>query len=104
MITATLKFYYLLNAIGLILSSLTAGAAPSPTASPATTVDCTMDFCENQLADNFILRYRINVPPGADATTCDRCTITMECNYDGEAWVGIAFSNDGLMIGSEAVM
>ena len=98
-----MKFYYL-NAIGLILSSLTAGAAPSPTASPTTAADCTTDFCENQLADNFLLRYRINVPQGADANTCDGCTITMECNYDGEAWVSIAFSNDGLMIGSEAVM
>jgi hypothetical protein len=67
-------------------------------------VDCTSDFCENQLAENFLLRYRINVPQGSDPVACEECTITMQAIYDGVAWVSIAFSTDGSMIGSEAVM
>jgi hypothetical protein len=35
---------------------------------------------------------------------CEKCTISMEAIYDGEAWVSIAVSTDGMMIGSEAVM
>ena len=67
-------------------------------------VDCTKGLCEVQLADNFWYRYRINVPNGADIKKCDQCTITMEVIYDGESWVSIAFSEDGDMVGSEAVM
>ena len=67
-------------------------------------VDCTVDFCETQLADNLLQRYKINVPDGADVDKCDMCTISFEIIYDGEAWLGIAFSDDGKMIDSEAVM
>jgi hypothetical protein len=78
---------------------------PSPATSPEATVeDCTSDFCENQLADEYLLRYRINVPEGSNPITCEGCTITMQAIYDGDGWVSLAFSNDGLMIGSEAVM
>ena len=86
-------------------SALSAGDQDRSLASTtATSVDCTSNFCENQLADNFLLKYRINVPQGTDATTCDGCTISMEAIYDGDAWVSIAFSTDELMTGSEAVM
>ena len=88
------------------LPAPTGGLEPAPaiTINPGGAKDCTSDFCENQLADNFLLRYRINVPAGSDPETCEECTITMQTVYDGDAWVSIAFSNDGLMIGSEAVM
>jgi hypothetical protein len=60
---------------------------------------------ETQLSPDLVLRYRINIP---DDTTnqevCDGCTITIETIYDGEAWVGIAFSTNGQMVGSEAVI
>ena len=61
---------------------------------------------ETQLSPDLLLRYRINIPD--DTTTpqevCDGCTITIETIYDGEAWVGIAFSTNGQMVGSEAVI
>lgn len=78
--------------------------APAPALSSPEIKDCSSDFCENQLADDFLLRYRVNVPTGSDPVTCEGCTITMQAVYDGDAWVSIAFSNDGSMIGSEAVM
>ncbi|KAL3802987.1 hypothetical protein HJC23_011610 [Cyclotella cryptica] len=67
-------------------------------------IDCTRDFCEVQLADNLWQRYRVNVPDGSDIKKCDQCTISMEVTYDGESWVSIAFSEDGEMVGSEAVI
>ena len=77
---------------------------PSSAIIPGVTKDCSSDFCENQLTEEYLLRYRINVPDGANPDTCEGCSITMQTIYDGDAWVAIAFSNDGLMIGSEAVM
>ena len=59
---------------------------------------------ETQLSPDLLLRYRINVPDTTTQEICDGCTITMETVYDGEAWVGIAFSNNGQMVGSEAVI
>eukprot|EP00804_Cyclotella_cryptica_P017373 CCRYP_020238-RC/>CCRYP_020238-RC protein AED:0.13 eAED:0.13 QI:0/0.75/0.6/0.8/0.75/0.6/5/529/454 len=67
-------------------------------------VDCTSNFCENQIQPDFLLKYRINVPQGTDPTTCDGCTISMETIYDGDAWVSIAFSTTGQMTGSQAVI
>ena len=83
--------------------------APTPDASAVidTTVgakDCTKEMCESQLADNLLLKYQINVPSDTTLEACAECTISMEAIYDGEAWVAIAFSTDGLMIGSQAVM
>lgn len=66
--------------------------------------NCTEDFCEIQLDDKFWHRYRVNVPDGTDLEKCEQCTISMEVIYDGESWVSIAFSEDGGMVGSEAVM
>jgi len=74
------------------LSFLAALAAASST----TATDCSNNYCENQLADNYLLRYKLNEPDG---------TITMELIYDGDAWVGIAFSDSSLsMSGSSAVL
>jgi hypothetical protein len=57
--------------------------------------DCTKQFCERALSDDYLLRYILNV---------DDDTITMEAIYDGEAWVAVAFSEDESMPGSDAVM
>ena len=61
---------------------------------------------ETQLSPDLLLRYRINIPDDTTTTqeVCDGCTITIETIYDGEAWVGIAFSTNGQMVGSEAVI
>ena len=61
----------------------------------AASSDCTTQFCEKKLSDEYLLRYMINV---------EDATITMEAIYDGEAWVAIAFSEDENMPGSDAVM
>jgi hypothetical protein len=61
--------------------------------------DCTKEMCETQLSPDFLLKYQINVPSDSE-----KCMISMEAIYDGEAWVSVAFSSDGMMTGSEAVM
>ena len=66
--------------------------------------DCTKEMCEYQLSADFLLKYQINVPSDTTSEMCEKCTISMEAIYDGEAWVSIAVSTDGMMIGSEAVM
>ncbi len=75
-------------------------------ATATTTVeDCTQDFCENQVSSDYLLRYKINVPDGTTLGTCeDGCTISFESIYNGEAWISVGFSTDGIMIGSDAVM
>ncbi len=83
--------------------------APTPDASAVIEFtegakDCTKEMCEYQLADNFLLKYQVNVPSDTTLEVCEKCTISMEAIYDGEAWVAIAFSTDGSMIGSESVM
>lgn len=97
---------------GCCLSSLSAlaetwGSPASFTPAPQedSKDDCITEMCESQLSDDFLLRYRVNMP--SDATTlesCDECTISMEAIYEGEAWVSIAVGTDGSMIGGEAVM
>ena len=47
------------------------------------------------LTDGYTLKYKINE---ADAT------VTMEVTYDREAWVGIAFSEDERMGGSDGIL
>ena len=66
----------------LTFSFLAALAAATSTAAAA--ADCSNNFCENQLDEDYLLRYKLNE---ADET------ITMELIYDGDAWVGIAFSD-----------
>jgi hypothetical protein len=74
----------------------TPAVAPSAGANaPSAGKDCSSDFCETKLTDGYLLRYKLNEPEE---------TVTMELVYDGTAWVGIAFSKDEKMGGSEAVM
>ena len=83
-------------------------AAEDMAVSAATTTggeDCTVDFCENQVSSDYLLRYKVNVPDGMTLDTCnEECTISFESIYDGEAWVSVGFSTDGIMVGSDAVM
>ena len=82
--------------------------APTPANAPEVDVDEAVDAPVDtpiyQLSDDLQLIYQINVPSDTTYEICDGCTISMEAIYDGEAWVAIAVSTDGLMIGSEAVM
>ena len=61
-------------------------------------------MCETRLFPDFLLKYQISVPSNTTMKTCEKCIINLETVYEGEAWVSIAFSTDGLMTGSEAVM
>ncbi|KAL3817090.1 hypothetical protein ACHAXA_009921 [Cyclostephanos tholiformis] len=83
-----------------------ASATPTPTSNPTTTIptDCTKAICETQISHGILLKYQVNVPRGTTLEICDYCTISMEVVYQGEAWVGVAFSIDGKMSGSEAVI
>jgi hypothetical protein len=65
---------------------------------------CMSDFCEHQLSDDYIMEYKLNVPEGVSVDDCQSCSVTIRLTYEGEAWLGFAFSTDGQMIGSEAVM
>ena len=79
---------------------------PAETTTPATITpettptteggkDCFSVFCEMTLTDGYMIGYKVNEPEG---------TVSIEVLYDGEAWVGIAFSEDEKMGGSDAVM
>ena len=51
------------------------------------------------------MEYTLNVPEGTNEEECDLCSVTIRLTYDGEvSWLGLAFSRDGQMVGSEAVM
>ena len=60
---------------------------------------CVSDVCNHQLSDICLLKYQVNVPEANEPTT-----ITMELICEGVTWLGIGFSQDGLMAGSEAVI
>ena len=62
-------------------------------AAAAIVQDCSSGFCTTTLTDGFTLNYKIN-----------ESTITMEAIFDGETWLGIAFSEDESMGGSDGVM
>jgi hypothetical protein len=79
----------------------------SPSASNETApggFDCTAEFCEYQLSDAYFMEYRLNIPEGETVDECQTCSLSVRLTYEGEAWLGFAFSNDGQMVGSEAVM
>lgn len=81
------------------------GEAAVSAANTAAGEDCTLDYCENQVSSDYLLRYKVNVPDGMTLESCDEtCTISFESIYDGEAWVSVGFSTDGKMIGSDSVM
>ena len=57
--------------------------------------DCSSGFCMTTLTDGYTLEYMFDE---VDAT------ITMKLTYDGESWLGIAFSEDNRMGGSDGIM
>ena len=67
----------------------------SPSESPTFCPTCRpcRDDCSYQLSDNSLLTYQVNAQD-----------IEMEIVHNGEAWLGLGFSTNGEMVGSEAVM
>ena len=66
----------------------------SPTSSP-TSAPTEEEWQSYQISDTSVLNYKVNESEG---------TLSAEVVHDGESWVAIAFSEDGGMVGSEAVM
>ena len=82
------------------MDATTATTIPSEVNLPETTTpaaaavqDCSSGFCTTTLTDGYTLNYKIN-----------EATITMEVSYEGESWLGIAFSEDEVMGGSDGIM
>lgn len=75
------------------------GATPAPGTPSAgekgPSADCSSVFCKTTLADGYTLSYKLNEPEG---------TVSMEATYEDEAWLGVAFSEDGLMGGSDGIL
>ena len=67
-------------------------------------LDCIIDFCEHQLSDDYLMEYKLNLPEGSSTDDCEKCSLTVRLTYDGVTWLGFAFSTDGQMVGSEAVL
>mmetsp|Transcript_32922 Transcript_32922/g.62911 ORF Transcript_32922/g.62911 Transcript_32922/m.62911 type:complete len:197 (-) Transcript_32922:54-644(-) len=61
----------------------------------AATMDCTLEMCSYEVAESTSLKYQVNELEG---------TLSMEVIHDGESWLGLAFSEDGGMINSQAVI
>ncbi len=85
-------------------NAITTTLIPTSTSAAQEGLDCTLEFCENELTSGYLQRYKINVPEGQDPGNCEGCSISMELIYEGDAWLSIGFTEDGRMIGSEAVM
>lgn len=60
---------------------------------------CVSDVCNHQISDICLLKYQVNPPQVNEPNT-----LTMELICEGVTWLGIGFSKDGLMAGSEAVI
>ncbi|KAL7426856.1 hypothetical protein ACHAXM_000618 [Skeletonema potamos] len=60
---------------------------------------CVSDVCNHKLSGVCLLKYQVNIPEANEPNT-----ITMELICEGVTWLGIGFSQDGLMAGSEAVI
>jgi len=66
----------------------------------ASALPCTVDVCNLELSHTCLLKYKVDTPTVVTPVN----TITMELICEGESWVGVGFSTDGQMIGSEAVL
>mmetsp|Transcript_2505 Transcript_2505/g.5312 ORF Transcript_2505/g.5312 Transcript_2505/m.5312 type:complete len:232 (-) Transcript_2505:106-801(-) len=75
-----------------------------PASEPDNLTKTEEEWSNYELSQTSLLKYRVNVPADTDAEECTGCSVSMEVIHDGEAWVGIAFSEDGKMVGSEAVI
>lgn len=71
---------------------------------PETIQDCTQEMCMYLLSDDYILEYKVNVPNNTTVDECEGCSLSVKLTYEGTAWLAFAFSTNGEMVGSEAVM
>ncbi len=76
-------------------TTTTTTTSTTTTTTTTTTTPSPAEWESYQLSSDSLLNYFVNEQEG---------TISMEVVYDGEAWLGIGFSEDGKMIGSDAVM
>ena len=81
-------------------SSVTTSAPTSSVTTSAPTTQSTAEDTQEEwqthhLSDTSILYYKVNEWEG---------TLSAEVVHDGESWLAIGFSEDGGMVGSEAVM
>jgi hypothetical protein len=66
--------------------------------------DCTKEMCQYEISADCLLEYKVNVPEDTTTDECVGCSLSIKLTYSGVAWLGLAFSKNGEMIGSEAVM
>lgn len=77
---------------------------PAVATKPFVNRDCTENVCAVELSPELLMEYQVIVPETSSGTECDGCALQVKMTYDGIGWIGLGFSNDGGMIGSEAVM
>jgi hypothetical protein len=94
----------------IVLDSTTiATTTPEDTTTPAVATkpssqDCVSSTCAVELSSELLMEYQLLVPETTTTDVCEGCALEVKMTYDGIAWLGFALSNDGAMIGSEAVM
>lgn len=66
--------------------------------------DCAEDLCIVELSADLTMEYKVIVPENTSVDQCDGCALQVKMTYDGIAWLGLGFSDNGAMTGSEAVM
>lgn len=66
--------------------------------------DCIQSKCSVELSDMLTMDYQVIVPEATTVEECDGCALQVKMTFDGIAWLGLGFSNDGGMIGSDAIM
>ena len=82
-------------------------AAPKITSNAGIDNVCTVDYCEYEMTSDYVLEYRVNIPDDSSVgdNECIGCSLSVKLTYDDvTSWIGLAFSTNGQMIGSEAVM
>lgn len=73
----------------------TSSVTTSAPTTQSTEEDTQEEWQTHHLSDSSILYYKVNESEG---------TLSAEVVHDGESWLSIGFSEDGGMVGSEAVM
>lgn len=92
-----------INSKLLLLSALFYGGN-GHSSSHSSEVDCTKFFCELELSDTLVKRYKITVPDGNTDSDCADCKITVQLELDGYSWIGMGVTGSGGMVGSHVVM
>ena len=87
--------------VAMSVDPTVAATTMTTTASTTTTEE---EWKIYQLCSTCKIKYRVNIPEDTNAEECLGCSVSMELIHEGEAWLGIAFSETGRMVGSEAVM